>query len=283
MIDSQNKSKPIGVFDSGLGGLTSLRRLRELLPGEDIYYFGDTARVPYGGRSREVIAGYAEDDARFLLSKGVKALLVACNTVCSAAIDVVRRAAKAENVPVFEVVDAPALAAVNATNNRRVFIFGTRATVDSGAYEAAIRRFAEDNGKLVATKAAACSLFVPLVESGYTSPESELVRLAVREYTPAVTDFGADTLILGCTHYPLLSRAIKQALPKNILLIDSGAVAAEHCAASLRTAGLLRDSESGGVTKYFVTDSAEIFSEYAGRYLGTDEALTAEKVVLPQL
>ncbi|MDR1822137.1 MAG: glutamate racemase [Oscillospiraceae bacterium] len=280
MIDSKNKSKPIGVFDSGLGGLTSLRRLRELLPGEDIYYFGDTARVPYGGRSREVIAGYAEDDARFLLSKGVKALLVACNTVCSAAIDVVRRAAKAENVPVFEVVDAPARAAVDLTENGRVFVFGTRATVSSGAYETAIRRFASESGKDVLTGAAACSLFVPLVESGYISPESELVRLAVREYTPAVTDFGADTLILGCTHYPLLAEAIRQALPEGVRLVDSGAVAAEHCASSLQKAGLLREG-GGGATKYFVTDSAEIFSEYAGRFLGSSEVLLAEKVVLP--
>ena len=192
--------RPIAVFDSGLGGLTALRELRKLLPGEEFVYFGDTGRVPYGGRSRETIRRYTRQDTAFLCSFHPKAIVVACGTVSANALDVV----EAESgLPVFGVVEPAARAAVEASRGK-VGVIGTAASIRSGAYERAISGL-DGRTELLA---APCPLFVPMVENGRSRPGDQVVELVAREYLEPFLNWGADTLVLGCTHYPLLREVI---------------------------------------------------------------------------
>ena len=188
----------IGVFDSGLGGLTAVRELRRILPGEDIVYFGDTGRVPYGTRGRDIIVEYAKQDIAFLLSKGVKAVIAACGTVSST---LPAEVAASLPVPYMGVVESAARAAVLATKTGRIGVIGTPATVASGSYPAAIRRLMPG----AAITATACPLFVPLVENGYFGVQNPVTRLVAQDYLKDVKSAGVDTLILGCTHYPLIA------------------------------------------------------------------------------
>ena len=192
-------TRPIGVFDSGLGGLTAVRQLRRVLPGEDIVYFGDTGRVPYGSRGRDIIVQYARQDIRFLLQKDVKFIIAACGTVSSTYPP--EEAARLP-VPFTGVVGATARAAVDATRNRKIGIIGTAATVRSGSYAAIIRDMMPD----VQIFARACPMFVPLVENGYFNDGNPVTKLIIAEYLQELKDAGVDTLILGCTHYPLYGR-----------------------------------------------------------------------------
>ena len=187
--------RPIGVFDSGLGGLTAVRQLRRVLPGEDIVYFGDTGRVPYGSRGRDIIVQYARQDIRFLLQQDVKFIIAACGTVSSTYPP--EEAAKLP-VPFTGVVGATARAAVDATRNKKVGIIGTAATVRSGSYAAVIRDMMPE----VEIFARACPMFVPLVENGYFNDGNPVTKLIIAEYLQELKDAGVDTLILGCTHYP---------------------------------------------------------------------------------
>ena len=243
----------IGVFDSGFGGLTAVKEILDIAPDAGIVFFGDTGRVPYGTRSRETIISYALQDARFLASKNVDAILVACGTVSSTAMPELRREI---SVPVFGVVEATAEAAVRATKNGRIGIIGTTATVNSGSYAGYIASL----DPAIETFSTACPLFVPLVEEGMTSPDCEITRLAVEHYLAHFRDKGIDTLILGCTHYPVIADAISRALP-GVTLINSGAESARK----LRDLGLL---VPGGAPEYYVSDSAEHFSRLASRFLG---------------
>ena len=198
-------NRPIGVFDSGLGGLTSVRELRRLLPGEDIVYFGDTGRVPYGSRSREIILQYARQDIAFLLSQNVKCIVAACGTVSSTYPS--EEAAKLP-VPYMGVVSSAARRAARATRNRRIGVIGTSATIRSHSYEQILRRLVPG----AEITARACPLFVSLVENGYvdgSAPDCQQVtRLVIAQYLQEVREAGVDTLILGCTHYPLLAGMI---------------------------------------------------------------------------
>lgn len=254
--------RPIGVFDSGLGGLTAVKALRRLLPGEDIVYFGDTGRVPYGPRGRAVIARYAAEDAAFLLRHDVKAVLCACGTVSSVA-----GAALAERMPCpfFTVVEPAARAACAATRNGKIGAVGTKATIGSGSFARAIERIAP--GCTVFSRA--CPLFVPLVEAGHLSGDP-LTALAVEEYLAPVAGAGVDTLILGCTHYPILAPAIAAFMGKQVTLIDSGAAAAAQTAEILAAENLLSGCAEGGKTAYFVTDAPDDFAATAGIFLGED-------------
>jgi glutamate racemase len=264
---------PIGVFDSGIGGLTAVKRIIQLLPDESIVYLGDTGRVPYGSRSRDTIVKYARQDAEFLLRYGIKAMVIACNTVSAAAFDEVSRGA---GVPVFEVIGPPSLRAAEVTRNGRIGVVGTEATIRSGAYRRAIER-ASPGARVIS---AACPLFVPLAENGRISPDDAAVMAIARDYLAPIAESGADTLILGCTHYPLLREAVARVLGNGVTLIDSGAVTAEYAAARLGGLGLLSPAGTPAARRYFVTDSAEGFEARASLFLGSDMGGLAEQVSL---
>lgn len=252
--------RPIGVFDSGLGGLTALRELRKLLPGEDLIYFGDTGRVPYGSRGRETILRYARQDVAFLRSFDLKAVVIACGTVSANALNELT----AENdLPVFGVVGPAAQAAVAASRNKRVGLIGTAASIRSGAYEREIS--ALDPGVQVCAKA--CPLFVPLVENGRFRPGDRVVELVAEEYLVSLREQGVDTLVLGCTHYPLLSQVIGRIMGEEVRLIDTGAVCADHAAQWLGARDMLARRDRGSC-RYFVSDSTQDFARLAGIFLG---------------
>ena len=253
--------RPIGVFDSGLGGLTAVRELAALLPGEDILYFGDTGRVPYGTRGPEVIRRYARQDAAFLLGQGVKALVCACGTVSSVAGE---ELAQSVGCPFIEVVRPAAQAAHLVSRNRRVGVIATAATVHSGKFPDLLR--ALDPNLSVLDRA--CPLFVPLVEGGHIAAHDPIAVPAVEYYLRQFREWGADTLILGCTHYPLLAPLIQDYLGDGVALINSGREAARAARETLDRLGLLSDRQSGGECRYFVTDAAGSFSAVAEVFLG---------------
>lgn len=193
--------RPIGVFDSGLGGLTAVREIRSILPSENIIYFGDTSRVPYGGRSAEILLRYARQDVRFLRTFDVKALLVACGTVSTNALPVL---AAESDIPILGVVEPACAAAAQVTRNKKVGLIATAASVRSGAYERCLSALDGD----IQVYAKACPLFVPLVENGRFRPGDTVIETVAAEYLAPLRAIGIDTLILGCTHYPLLSEII---------------------------------------------------------------------------
>ena len=250
----------IGVFDSGLGGLTAVRELRRILPGEDIVYFGDTGRVPYGTRGRDIIVEYAKQDIAFLLSKGVKAVIAACGTVSST---LPAEVAASLPVPYMGVVESAARAAVLATKTGRIGVIGTPATVASGSYPAAIRRLMPG----AAITATACPLFVPLVENGYFGVQNPVTRLVAQDYLKDVKSAGVDTLILGCTHYPLIAPVLVDLMGPGVTLVDVGRVAAQSARHMLERTGLLRAPRQGKV-EYYVSDSTEQFDRLAHIFLG---------------
>ena len=263
-------SRPIGVFDSGLGGLTSLRELRKLLPGEDLVYFGDTGRVPYGSRSRETILRYARQDVNFLKSFSPKAIVVACGTVSANALDEL----KGENdLPIFGVIDPAARAAAGATRNGKIGVIATAASVRSGAYEKALARL----DPALEVFPAACPLFVPLVENGRFRVGDPVAELVAREYLEPLKNRGVDTLILGCTHYPLLAGVIASVMGAGVTLVDSGAACADHAAGELERAGLLRETGAGR-SRYFVSDGTGDFGHLASIFLGDRVEGTVEQV-----
>ena len=255
-------NRPIGVFDSGLGGLTAVRQLRRLLPGEDIVYFGDTGRVPYGSRGRDTIVQYARQDIRFLLSQDVKYIMAACGTVSSTypAGD-----AAALPVPYTGVVDAAARAAAAATRNGKIGVIGTAATIRSGSYETLLRRLLPG----VTTFAKACPLFVPLVENGYVDDGNKITELAIEEYLSPLRAAGVDVLILGCTHYPLLKRMIGRFVGEEVVLIDPGKVTATAAVSALTEQGLRSGRRGGGSARFYVSDTVESFAEAEQLFLGS--------------
>lgn len=255
----------IGIFDSGLGGLTALKELHALVPGEELVYFGDTGRVPYGTRSAATIVRYAKQDAAFLLSRGVEAILVACGTASTTALAELKAAIP---VPVIGVVEPAAEAAVKATKNGKIAVIGTAATIRTGAFERAIRERLP-SAEIISR---ACPLFVPLVESGFTAPDCEITRLTCEHYLSAIRENGADTLILGCTHYPLLSPILKKVLP-DVTLISSGAEAAKAVASLLE-----KKTDGHAPVHYYVSDDPSLFTASAGTFLGCDIRADVAKI-----
>ena len=251
--------RPIGVFDSGLGGLTAVREIRSILPSENIIYFGDTSRVPYGGRSAEILLRYARQDVRFLRTFDVKALLVACGTVSTNALPVL--AAESDS-PILGVVEPACAAAAQVTRNKKVGLIATAASVRSGAYERCLSALDGD----IQVYAKACPLFVPLVENGRFRPGDTVIETVAAEYLAPLRATGIDTLILGCTHYPLLSEIIANIMGSGVTLVDSGAAAAQALRRELDGRGLLSQRVQGELTLY-ASDRPEDFGVLAGQFL----------------
>ena len=251
-------ARPIGIFDSGLGGLTALRELGRLLPNEKMIYFGDTGRVPYGSKGRDTIIKYAQQVLRFLHGFDVKAVVIACGTVSSVAFDEV---AALSQVPVVGVVKPAAAAAAAATKSGRIGVLGTQATIRSGAYEKELRALLPG----AQVRSAACPLFVPLVENGHFDRDDQMARLAAHEYLDGdFAGFGADTVILGCTHYPILSGVIGDTLGPAVTLIDAGAETARAAVHMLTERDLLADPSQDGKCSFYVSDYSEDFTRLAG-------------------
>ena len=252
-------NRPIGVFDSGIGGLTAMKDLIRLLPNEDIQYFGDTARVPYGSHSRETIIRYARQDLSFLLSRNVKAVLVACGTASATALTELRGMTK---IPVMGVIEAAAKATVR-TGARRVAVLATGASVRSRAYSAALKGL--DPGIQVSEKA--CPLFVPLIENGYADCSNPVTRLVIRDYIEAIRPFEPEAVILGCTHYPLLKEGIQAELPEAVI-VESGKEAAIAMADEICKAGLSAEPNRSGERRYAVSEITDSFQETCELFLG---------------
>lgn len=264
-------TRPIGVFDSGLGGLTAVRELARLMPEEDLVYFGDTGRVPYGGRSKEILVKYARQDVAFLRTFDPKAIVIACGTVSTTALDVLQ----VENsIPIFGVVEPAARAAAQLTKNGRVGLIGTKASIRSGAYERALA--ALHPGASVTPKA--CPLLVPLVENGRFQPGDVVAETVVSEYLTPVKAAGADTLILGCTHYPLMKPVIGAHMGPGVALVDVGEQCARWVKKQLEWNGLRNERPGAGRHRYYVSDSVEDFSALASVFLGEDVAGEVEQI-----
>lgn len=251
-------NRPIGIFDSGVGGLTALRALRLLLPGENIVYFGDTARVPYGGRSVPELQSLAKSDGDFLLSRGVKAILVACGTVSSNALSCVGDG----SVPVLGVLKPSAAEAAGATKNRRLGVLSTEATHKSGAFQRELRAVCPD----AEVFSVGTGSLVPLAEAGRVSPDDPEVAEAVGECLSPLLREGIDTLVLGCTHFPLLAPAISAFAGDGVALIDSGAAGARAMAELLRGRDML--GSGSGECSFFVSGDAGSFMRGAALFLG---------------
>lgn len=251
-------NKSIGVFDSGLGGLTAVKQIMKELPNENIVYFGDTGRVPYGTRSPDTILKYTRGDIRFLSSFNVKIIVIACGTASSVALPYVK---EEFDTPIVGVVDAAVYKAVRSTKNKKIGIIGTPGTIKSGAYEKLIK--AEDNE--LRTYTMACPLFVPLVENGHF--DTPVTKLVVDEYLREIRDSGVDTLILGCTHYPLLKKVIGDYMGKSVSLIDPGAEVAKYLKKKL--SGSMQHDERAEENRYsyYVSDNVEGFEELGGIFL----------------
>jgi len=251
--------QPIGVFDSGVGGLTVVRALMERLPFENILYFGDTARVPYGIKSVETITSYAAQITEFLLRQEVKLLIIACNTMAAVAREAVDSLSQ---VPVLDVIDAGARSAVADSRSRSVGVIGTTATINSNAYARAIHRYAPD----MRIYSQACPLFVPLVEEGWL--DHPVTRLTAQEYLKPLLAEQIDALVLGCTHYPLLKAMLKGVVGPDIRLVDSADSMSDITAAVLQETGLANPSGRPPNYHFYVTDVPLRFQSIGERFLG---------------
>lgn len=261
-LNLQDKKLRIGVFDSGIGGLTVLAELKKKLPAETFYYLGDTARVPYGTRSSETVIRYARSCTNFLIQKGIELLVIACNTASSYALDTIKDEV---NIPVIGVVEPGAKAVIKKTKNKKVGIIGTEGTINSQSYERVIKRITTDI--TIFTKA--CPLFVPLVEEGWI--EGQVPELIVREYLTPLIKEEIDTLLLACTHYPLLKGVIRetfQSVP--IEIVDSAEETATEVVNLLQSCNIKRKDikiSHKERVKYFVTDAPEKFRIIGNRFL----------------
>lgn len=252
-------NQPIGIFDSGIGGLTVVKQLTNLLPHEDFIYFGDTARVPYGTRSNKLIKQYALEDTAFLQQFNIKLLVVACNTVSAVAMDLLESFLE---IPVTGVILPGVETALNETKNNRIGIIGTTATATSGAYEKRINSISPD--KMAISQA--CPLLVPLVEEGWL--EEEITRLAIAKYLKSMLNKSIDTLILGCTHFPVLANLIQQVVGEKITLIDSGKETAKKVKQILSKLNLNNPETHQSKFKFFVSDIPAKFNEIGTMFLG---------------
>lgn len=249
-------NKSIGVFDSGLGGLTAVKSICELMPNENIVYFGDTGRIPYGTKSAQTIKRYSKGDISFLLSHDVKLVVIACGTASSVALSDMR---ESFSVPIVGVVEAACAAAAAACRNGKIGVIGTATTIKSGSYEKGIHKFDED----IRVYSNACPMFVPLVENGYF--DSEITDILIDEYMRQIKEAGVDTLILGCTHYPLLSKAISRYFGNGVRLINPCAELAASLAGILGAENLAENRR--GSCEYFVSDDPEGFAALGGVFL----------------
>jgi glutamate racemase len=259
----------IGVFDSGIGGLTVVKEMLREMPGEGVVYLGDTARVPYGTRSPDTVRRYALEGVEFLMSKGIKHLVVACNTVSAVGLDAIR---KKTTVPVTGVIEPGARAAAKASTRKRVGVIGTEATIRSGAYMRSIKAWGEFD-----VYSAACPLFVPLVEEGWV--EGDVPVLVAAEYLRGMRHSLVDALVLGCTHYPLLKPVIAAVMGERVRLIDSATETAREVKEALVKKGAEGARRGAPAREFYVTDSPDKFKALGERFLG-GEIKKIEKVEL---
>ena len=257
--------RAIGVFDSGLGGLTAVRRLHALMPQENIIYFGDTGRVPYGTRGRDIITKYARQDVAFLRQFDLKSIIIACNTVSAIALDLL---SEENDIPIIGTVGPACRRAMTMPQTGRVGVIGTAATIRSGAYEKYLHK--KDGTLDLFTQA--CPLFVPLVENGRVHRGDVVIETVVKEYLTPLKAAGVDTLILGCTHYPLLEEVIGDFMGPDVTLIDSGAEAANLASTQFDP------NEGTGTTQYFVSDDPQGFDQLAELFLQEKVDVGAELV-----
>ena len=253
------RERPIGVFDSGIGGLTVLKEIIRRLPDESTIYLGDTARVPYGMRSPETVTRYSFENTQCLSSQDIKLLVVACNTASAVSLEAIKSKV---SIPVIGVIEPGAKAAVKATKNRKVGVIGTEATVKSNAYTRAIHAIDRN----IEVFGLACPLFVPLVEEGWT--EGHIPALIAGEYLSRIQDKGIDTVVLGCTHYPLLKNVIAEVMGEKVGLIDSAVEISYEIKTTLEALGMSREERGNALRKFFVTDSPERFLKVGEKFLG---------------
>ena len=261
--------KRLGVFDSGLGGLTVLNEVCKYNSGLDVVYFGDTARVPYGSRTVETINRYAEQDVRFLLSQGVQAILIACGTVSTNCLPALK---KSFSLPIVGVIDAGCQAALQASKTKRIGVIGTRATVNSHAYERRIRELCPE----AKTWGVECPLFVPLIENGF-APDDPITEMTVERYLSAFQGTGVDTVIMGCTHYPFLANTLERHMP-DVTFVNVG----KAISFGFRQVFDLPESGAPNQVSYFVSDEDTGFLDIARRYLDAVSADNVQKVNIDQ-
>ncbi len=261
--------KRLGVFDSGLGGLTVLNEICKYNTGLDVVYFGDTARVPYGSRTVETITRYAEQDVRFLLSQGVEAILIACGTVSTNCLPALT---KSFSLPIVGVIDAGCQAALRSSRTKRIGVIGTRATINSRAYEHRIRELCPD----AQTWGVECPLFVPLIENGF-APDDPITELTVDRYLSQFKGAGVDTIIMGCTHYPFLAKTLQNHMP-DVSFINVG----KALSYGLKEQFDLPRTQTPNRVSYFVSDEDTGFLDIARRYLDAVQADNVQKVNIDQ-
>jgi glutamate racemase len=253
-----SRESAIGLFDSGIGGLTVLQKVIEALPQENTVYLGDTARAPYGAKSAETVLRYSIENAQFLVDKGVKLIIVACNTSTALALESLRDRLP---IPMVGVIEPGVQRALAVSRNYKIGVIGTEATIQSGAYTRALKA---ENPR-IEVYSRACPLFVPFVEEGWT--DNEVVELTVRAYLSSLKQSGIDTLILGCTHYPLLKKAIRKFVGKGVRLVDSAEEIAKKVGTLLKKHSLAR-TKGKATHSFFVTDAPDRFVEIGRRFLG---------------
>lgn len=253
------KDRPIGVFDSGIGGLTVLKEITKEMPNESTIYLGDTARVPYGIRSPETVTRYSLENTRFLSSKDIKLLVVACNTASSVSLESIK---KSISVPVVGVIEPGAKAAVRTTKNKRVGVIGTEATIKSSSYAKLIKSLDKD----IEVFHLPCPLFVPIVEEGWI--DGEIAIMIAEKYLKDMKDKYIDTLVLGCTHYPLLKGVISKVMGDKVALIDSAVEVAKEIRKLLEASDLRNERHENGEMEFYVTDSPERFLKVGELFLG---------------
>jgi glutamate racemase len=251
-------ARPIGIFDSGVGGLTVFSEVEKTLPAEEIIYFGDTARVPYGTKSKETVTKFSVENVEFLMRHDVKLVLVACNTASSLSLDFLKRCFR---VPIIGVIAPGAKNAVDSTRNNRIGVVGTKATIISGAYEKAVKKI---SGK-IKVYSQSCPLFVPLVEEGWTNEDVTYEVASI--YLKGLKNKGVDTLILGCTHYPLLKDVIRKFMGSKVSLVDSAREVAKEARSILDANGLLNKNPGKKKHKFFVSDEPGPFIRLSERFL----------------
>lgn len=254
----KENSNPIGIFDSGVGGLTVAKKLFQLLPNENVIYFGDTGRYPYGPRSKGIVKKFSFQNVNFLLRQRVKFIVVACNTASAFALEELR---KNYDIPLIGVVEPGATAAIKATRNGKIGVIGTLGTIDSKAYQKAIHRQAPQ----LKVCSIPCPLFVSLAEEGYINKDA--THLIALEYLKPLIKKEVDTLVLGCTHYPLLKKAISRIMGEKVKLIDSAEETAKKVQSLLKHQGLLRNSVGKSFRKFYVSDVPDKFVEVGERFL----------------
>jgi len=262
--------RPIAVFDSGIGGLTVLKEIMEQLPGEDVIYFGDTARIPYGTRSKEIVIKYVIESFKFLMTKNIKAIVIACNTASSLALE---ESQEEFDLPIIGVVEPGAKASISSTTNNTIGVIGTEGTINSNSYQKTIRK-SLPTAEIIGI---ACPLFVPIVEEGWEN--TDVANLTAQKYLLELKEHNIDTLILGCTHYPALRYTINKVMGDDVKLVNPAYETAKATKIILNEKGLLNEKLDGGTYKYFVSDDPDKFKRIGGNLI-RKEIGVVEKISL---